>query len=84
MGQGEFVSTYSTLTGILIADQWEANGTVTGCALLTDDEEKYIVRLDDRLHEMLLLLRRKITVNGTLQDENREKILHVIDFVPMR
>ncbi|WP_028581464.1 hypothetical protein [Desulfogranum japonicum] len=76
------MSRRSTLTGLLVADQWETNGTVTGCALLTDDEEKYIVRFDDRLNDILLLLRQQITINGTLHNENKDKILHVITYVP--
>ena len=71
-----------TVTGILIADQWDADGNVIGYAILTDDEGKYVVRPGERPGDIHQWLRKTITVQGVLHQDSRKKIISLRSYTP--
>lgn len=71
-----------TLAGVLVPDQWKGNGDVTGFALLTNDEKKYVLICNDREQELMPLLRQEIEVRGFLQNKAQEKTILVTCFHP--
>ena len=64
----------TTITGLLVPDKWDAHGVITGLALLTGDEEKYLIMPDDNLAPLLPVLRRTIELQGTVKLEKGEKL----------
>jgi hypothetical protein len=68
-----------TITGILVADQWSGDGTVAGLALLTDDEDKYLIRPKELGEDFASLLRKKIEISGAITAGGDEKVLRVVD-----
>lgn len=73
----------TTLVGVLVADKWEANGKISGLALLTDDERKYLIHPEDVAQDIMSMLRRKIKVTGLLKNKAHKKIICVTDFCPV-
>lgn len=69
-----------TLTGVLVADQWEADGNIAGLALLADDESKYLISPEDFGDDFKPVLRKKITVKGIVLTESHEKRIRVLNF----
>ncbi|PLX50564.1 MAG: hypothetical protein C0613_03695 [Desulfobulbaceae bacterium] len=63
-----------TIQGLLVPDRWDAEGVITGVALLTGDEEKYLVQPDSGLESLLPLLRSRVELVGTVQLRQGEKI----------
>ena len=72
-----------TLTGVLVPDQWEENGKITGLALLTNDESKYVVNSKKIKQDITPMLRKKIEVSGLLNTKAHEKTILVTDFRPV-
>lgn len=64
-----------TIQGLLVPDRWDEEGVITGVALLTGDEEKYLVKPDSNLESLLPLLRSTVELVGTVQLRQGEKIL---------
>ncbi len=63
-----------TITGLLVPDKWDEQGAITGLALLTGDEEKYLIKPDDDLGPLLPVLRRTIELQGTVKMEKGKKL----------
>ena len=72
-----------TIIGVLVPDQWEDNGEISGLALLTDDESKYVVNCRDIEYDIMPMLRKKIEVSGLLKTNAQEKTILVSDFRPV-
>ena len=72
-----------SVTGVLVADQWDPDGIITELALLTDDEGKYVICPDDIGENIATILRKKIQVNGLLNTNGREQKISVIDYHPV-
>jgi len=53
-----------TVTGIIIPQQWDDNGNVTGVSIQAFDENEYIVRAYKRGKELRDFINRKVKVNG--------------------
>jgi hypothetical protein len=53
-----------TVTGIIIPQQWDDNGKVTGVSIQAFDESEYIVRAYKRGKELRDFINRKVKVNG--------------------
>ena len=62
------------LTGLLVPDKWDAQGAITGLALLTCNEEKYLIMPDDNLEPLLPVLRRTIELQGTVKIKMGKKL----------
>ncbi len=63
-----------TITGLLVPDKWDEKGAITGLALLTGDEEKYLIMPDDNLGPLLSVLRQTIELQGTVKMEKGKKL----------
>lgn len=63
-----------TITGLLVPDKWDEQGAITGLALLTGDEGKYLIKPDDNLAPLLPVLRRTIALQGTVRMEKGKKL----------
>ena len=72
-----------TVTGVLVADQWEPDGSIAGLALLTDDESKYLISPREFGDNFNLVLRKKIKVSGVLITEARERRIRVLNYSPV-
>ena len=75
-----------TVTGVLVADQWEPDGRIAGLALLTDDERKYLISPGDfgaDGEDFESVLRKKIEVSAVLIAEPQERRLRVLKYSPV-
>ena len=72
-----------TVTGVLVADQWEPDGNIADLALLTDDEDKYLIRPGDFGEDFKAVLRKKIKIRGVLTTKAQEKRIRVLDYRPV-
>ena len=66
-----------TLTGVLGPDQWGEHGEVTGFALYTDDEQKYVMESCTSNKDLNLLLHQTIRVKGLLVQQPYGKVVEV-------
>ncbi|MCI5120417.1 MAG: hypothetical protein D3908_04325 [Candidatus Electrothrix sp. AUS4] len=76
-----------TVTGVLIADQWEPDGRIAGLALLTDDESKYLINPEEFGEDFNAVLRKKVEIRGVLTGTIQERRIHIFDYrlaVPIR
>lgn len=71
------------VTGVLVPDQWEEDGEISGLALLTNDESKYVINCSDLENDIMPLLRKKIEISGLLKSKAREKTILVTEFRPV-
>ena len=62
-----------TLAGVLVPDQWAENGEITGFALYTDDEQKYVLHYSADKSNLISMLHQTIKVNGTVTDDAGEE-----------
>ena len=69
-----------TITGVLVADQWEADGNIADLALLTDDESKYLIRPAEFGEDVTTVLRKQIEIRGVLMIKARERRIRVLDY----
>ena len=69
-----------TVTGVLVADQWEPDGRIAGLALLTDDESKYLISPEEFGEDFNGVLRKKIEIRGVLTSTAQERRIHVCDY----
>ncbi|RWX50358.1 hypothetical protein VU01_13332 [Candidatus Electrothrix marina] len=72
-----------TVTGVLVADQWEPDGNIADLALLTDDEEKYLLSPGEFGEDFKAVLRKKIKIRGVLTTKAQEKRIRVLDYRPV-
>ena len=72
-----------TVAGVLVADQWEPDGNIADLALLTDDEDKYLIRPGDFDEDFKAVLRKKIEIRGVLTTKDQEKRIRVLDYRPV-
>lgn len=63
-----------TITGLLVPDKWDEQGAITGLALLTGDEGKYLIKPDDNLAPLLPVLRQTVELQGTVKMEKGKKL----------
>ncbi|MCF8055807.1 MAG: hypothetical protein K9K37_04095 [Desulfocapsa sp.] len=67
-----------TLTGILLPDAWTGDGKISGFALCTDDEQKYVLKCCSGTDFLMAMLRQNIKVNGIVVEEAGERSINVI------
>jgi hypothetical protein len=66
------------ITGIILANQWDENGNVTGVSVYTDQEEVYIVAQNKRILDWTNLIQTKVRVEGKIQEGlDGKKLFHV-------
>ena len=65
----------TTIRGIVIAADWDDNGTILRLAILTYEENRIMVVPNDQGMELISFLRKSVQVNGILrQKENTMEI----------
>lgn len=55
-----------SVIGIIIADQWDVNGNVTGVAIYSDDEEVYRVDPNQCIKDLLDAIQKKVKATGEI------------------
>ena len=72
-----------TLAGVLVPDQWANNGEITGYALCTDDEQKYMLLCGTEKIDLADMLHRSIKVSGVVTGDTVEKsiIVTTLDYL---
>lgn len=72
-----------TLTGVLGPDQWGEHGEVTGFALYTADEQKYVMQSCPSNRDLYVLLHQTIRVKGVLVQQPHGKAVVVRWVTPL-
>ena len=72
-----------TVTGVLVADQWESDGNIAELALLINDESKYLISPGEFGEDFQAVLRKKIEIRGVLTTSTRERRIRVLDYRPV-
>lgn len=72
-----------TITGVLVAEQWETDGNITELALLTDDESKYLISPEEFGENYNAVLRKIIKVSAVLITESQERRIRVLRYSPV-
>lgn len=72
-----------TVTGVLVADQWEPDGNIADLALLTDNERQYLISPEEFGEDFNAVLRKKIAIRGVLTTGNQERRIRVLDYRPV-
>lgn len=68
-----------TLRGILIPSGWNETGDVVAVAVATYDEEKYLVSDSAMVSNLLSLLRKRVVVNGIVNQIDTDRIIDIKD-----
>lgn len=58
----------SGITGIILANQWDEIGQVTGVSLYTDQEEVYSITQNKKILELISLVQTKVRVEGRVEE----------------
>lgn len=66
-----------TLRGIIVPVGWDQNGNITRIALMSHDEEEYLLEENTNRDELLSLMRRQVEVRGLAREEAGRKIIVV-------
>ena len=68
-----------TLAGVLVPDQWAENGEITGFALCTDDEQKYVLHHSAGKSNLISMLHQAIKVDGIVTDGTGEEKSFIVN-----
>ena len=66
-----------TIRGILVPVDWDAEGTATKAAILTDNENEYLICDKKKIHELVGLMRQIIEVKGVVREEAGQRMITV-------
>lgn len=66
-----------TIKGVLVPDQWSKKGVISGFALCTNDEQKYVLDYSKNKIQLMTMLRQNIEVSGVVEDNKRGRTLTV-------
>lgn len=66
-----------SLRGIVVPVDWDRDGNATRFALMSDDEEEYLLEENTRRGELLSLMRSHVEVRGLAREEAGRKIIVV-------
>ncbi len=79
--QGKENTPEITLNGIITANAWSENDTVTGVVIAVDGEKEYLIREGPLLKDLILHVRQEVEVTGMLfKDEKGKPVLSVTGF----
>ena len=72
-----------TLTGVLVPVQWADNGEITGFALCTDDEQKYMLLCSTEKNDLAAMLHQSVKVSGIVTGDTvgRRIIVTALDYL---
>lgn len=63
----------STLIGILVPDQWTEDGEISGFALCTNDEQKYVLNYSNDKKILMEMLHQTVEVIGVVTEYAGER-----------
>jgi hypothetical protein len=66
----------TTIRGIVIPAAWDEKGNVISVAIATYHEEKYLVADNITGRRLMSLLKKNVTVDGVIKDEDTVKIIY--------
>jgi hypothetical protein len=66
----------TTIRGIVIPAAWDEKGNVISVAIATYDEEKYLVADNITGRRLMSLLKKNVTVDGVVEDEDTVKTIY--------
>ena len=69
-----------SIKGILIPVDWDERGNVIKAAILTADEEEYIVEENEKGGKLLSLMQQVVEIKGVVREEVGNKIITVEKF----
>jgi hypothetical protein len=65
MGKKSTTHAYS-ITGIVIANEWDVHGNVTGVAIYADNEKIYWVVNNENIQALIKAIQKKVNVEGEI------------------
>jgi len=66
--------------GILVATDWDANGSILAVAVSTADEREYVIWKDQSWEKVLPLLRQEVEVSGPLVGQEFGNVIRIREF----
>ncbi len=69
-----------SIKGIIIPADWDEKGNVIKAAILTTNEEEYIVQENEKGQKLLSLMQREVEMTGVVREEAGNKIITVEKF----
>lgn len=69
-----------SIKGILIPVDWDDKGNVIKAAILTANEDEYIVEENEQGKKMLSLMQRVVKVGGVVREEAGNKLIKIEKF----
>lgn len=73
-----------SIKGILVPVDWDEKGNAIRLAIMTPNEEEYIVEENRNGRELLDLMRQEVEVRGILREEAGHKIIMVETYKQMK
>jgi len=69
-------STEYSVTGIILANGWDENGTITEVAIFADNEEIYVVAQNECTRGLLNTIQKKVKIEGKMVEltDGRKRI----------
>lgn len=55
-----------SITGIVIANEWDVHGNVTGAAIYADNEKIFLVGENETMQDLLKAIQKKVKVDGEI------------------
>jgi hypothetical protein len=65
------------IRGILVPVDWDTKGMATKAAILTDDEDEYLICEKGKISELLDFMQQMVEVKGVVTEEAGQKMIHV-------
>ena len=65
------------IKGIVIPAAWDHDGNIISLAIATSDEQEYLIDSRQRITKLISLLRQEVVVNGTIKQNEKNKIIRV-------
>jgi len=74
--QGEMSNHLTTIRGLVIPVEWDDEGNILNLGISTYDEDEYWIEMDQRMKQMISILRKEVEVTGLVaENEGRKKIV---------
>lgn len=70
-------SKVTKIRGVIVPTAWDEQGTVTGVAISSHDENEYQVDPKGKGPELLLHIRKEVEATGVVREEEGKKIVRI-------
>jgi hypothetical protein len=75
--QGEMNNHLTTIRGLVIPVEWDEDGNIRNLAISTYDEDEYWIEMDQRIKQLMSIVRKKVEVTGLVGETDGRKIIIV-------